>query len=152
MGFTKAEIAKNYRERHKDEVEFKERMRVRSRVYYQQHKASIITNVKAYRSKNQQWYKEMHQRRRTELRLQVLSHYTNGTLKCQCDDCNVIGQQFLTIEHINGGGRKDRLKYGNNARNFYASIVQRGFPKELTALCFNCNCAKSAHGYCHKRS
>lgn len=80
-----------------------------------------------------------------KLRLEVYTHYSNGIPHCAC--CNETVLEFLSIDHINGQGGKDRKKYGN-ACNFLCSIRRRGFPKDLQVLCHNCNQCKRVYGYC----
>jgi hypothetical protein len=64
--------------------------------------------------------------------------------KCAC--CGVIERIFLTLDHVNGGGRKERVVCGNNKA--YMDALRRNFPPDYQVLCFNCNWAKHALGEC----
>ena len=60
--------------------------------------------------------------------------------KCQC--CNETIERFLTVDHPNNDGRKDR---GNMSR-MYRKIIRLNFPEEYRLLCFNCNCGRQVNG------
>lgn len=77
-----------------------------------------------------------------KLRLEILNHYGP---KCVC--CGEARINLLSIEHINGGGLQHRKKVGN-AATFYRWVIKNNFPKDLTILCYNCNCAKGFYGQC----
>ena len=46
--------------------------------------------------------------RRREAKTVVYNHYSNGDVKCNC--CGEREITFLSIDHINGGGKQDCLK------------------------------------------
>jgi hypothetical protein len=79
------------------------------------------------------------------LKLEVISHY--GGI-CQC--CGESDIRVLTIDHIEGGGKKHRKEVG--VGNFYSSLIKNNFPPGFQVLCFNCNSGRSVnHGICpHK--
>ncbi|KKL61610.1 hypothetical protein LCGC14_2193580 [marine sediment metagenome] len=81
-----------------------------------------------------------------KLRQDVLTAY--GRI-CVC--CGELHEEFLTMDHINGGGRKERKKYSGGG--FYASLRSRGFPKDdYRLLCMNCNLSFGRYGYCPHKS
>lgn len=58
----------------------------------------------------------------------------------ECARCGETQPLFLTIDHINGGGTKDR-EFGKVGVSFYRELIQTGYPKgDLQLLCYNCNC------------
>ena len=73
---------------------------------------------------------------RNKLTKQVISHYSKGTKQCHC--CGETEMLFLTVDHINGGGRQDFIKYGNST-NFYSHLVKTNYPMGFQVLCINCN-------------
>lgn len=79
---------------------------------------------------------------------QAIAHYSNGTMKCMCPDCDENRLQFLTIDHINGGGNKHKTEIKN--RNIYRWLAINNFPSKpaLQVLCYNCNCARGNRGKC----
>ena len=65
--------------------------------------------------------------------------------KCAC--CGASEYEFLALDHINGGGRKERLKL--SPYKLYRILIKNNFPQgEHQILCHNCNCAKGAYGTC----
>ena len=67
----------------------------------------------------------------------VFNHYGKF---CAC--CGESEVEFLTIDHIAGGGTQQRLKIGSSS-GFYKWLVKSNFPEGFQTLCFNCNCARS---------
>ena len=84
--------------------------------------------------------------RHNEAKIKVIEHYTGGDIKCMCSGCEVTEIEFLSVEHINGGGQEDRNKSG--ARTFYERLVKDNYPEDIEILCFNCNLSRGFHGYC----
>lgn len=77
----------------------------------------------------------------------VLQHYSGGKMKCDCCDESLI--EFLTIDHIDGGGTKHRVKVGHG--NMYRWLIRNKFPDGYRVLCMNCNFSYGKYGYCpHK--
>jgi hypothetical protein len=69
---------------------------------------------------------------------------------CVC--CGETERAFLTFDHINGGGRKERMALGIRTSMLYA-LRKLNFPTTLQMLCWNCNAAKSYDGSCpHKHA
>lgn len=87
-------------------------------------------------------------RYRQGFRDKVLDHYGR---KCAC--CGETHEAFLTIDHINGGGRKHRLAIGACLSYIlYRWIIEHNYPRNFQVLCFNCNIAKGQYGKCpHER-
>lgn len=84
-----------------------------------------------------------------DYRQRVLDHYGRF---CAC--CGENTEEFLGIDHINGGGNKHRKELGEprNGSAFYKWIIDKGFPTEYQILCHNCNFAKGHYGECpHRR-
>jgi hypothetical protein len=82
--------------------------------------------------------------RRHSLRLEMIAAYGD---RCAC--CGEARQEFLSIEHVNGGGKAHQRRTGN----VLFDLKKRGWPKDgFTLLCFNCNCGKGRLGVCpHER-
>lgn len=89
-------------------------------------------------------------RYREKLRLEVLTHYGGNPPKCAC--CGEMIIQFLTLDHINGGGHKERLKYGMGSFGLYIHLRKTGFPEGYQVFCMSCNFGKRMNnGICpHK--
>lgn len=92
-----------------------------------------------------------------KVKVDVLTHYSDGELKCACCGEEEIG--FLSLDHIDDNGAEHRKELGRGRRGggytFYASLRKNNYPKEyrLQVLCYNCNCAKQFLGKCpHEQS
>lgn len=79
-----------------------------------------------------------------KIRLQALIVYGGNPPHCRC--CGENELNFLTIEHINGGGRKHRL--GKSSQTFCLEIIKENNADKYEVLCMNCNHAKGIHGIC----
>lgn len=78
----------------------------------------------------------------------VLQHYSNGDPKCAC--CGEAIYEFLSLDHIDGGGTQHRKKLGS--KYIVSWIIQNNFPPGFQVLCHNCNMAKGFYGVCpHQR-
>lgn len=65
---------------------------------------------------------------------------------CVC--CGETALEFLTIHHINGGGTQHRKSLSKEGTSFYRWVINNGFPKDLTVLCYNCNCCLEHYKRC----
>lgn len=92
------------------------------------------------RERERSYSREAHARRR----LAVFRHY--GT-ECAC--CGVSNWEFLTIDHVNGGGNKHRREIGVHSGDaFYVWLIKNNYPEGFRTLCMNCNTSYGFHGYC----
>lgn len=86
---------------------------------------------------------------RLRQKLLVISHYSNGTMKCYC--CGEMSIEFMTIDHLNGDGLKHRKEIGKgkaSGGNFYRWLIRNGYPSGFGVLCQNCNFSRGLFGYC----
>lgn len=74
---------------------------------------------------------------------QVLDHYGH---ECAC--CHETEPKFLTIDHINNDGAKQRHPSGGRlkAEKLYRWLILNNFPEGYQILCWNCNCGKHRNG------
>ena len=96
-----------------------------------------------YYTKNREGASKHMREYRRAVRLEVLSHYSVGVPRCAC--CGEEMLEFLCIDHINGGGDRQRKKTGVN---IYAWLRRSSFPLGYRVLCHNCNSALGFYGYC----
>jgi len=79
-----------------------------------------------------------------------MSEYSKNLSKSKEPRCRCCGEKmliFLTIDHMkkrNNVERKKRL----GGKDLYTYLIDRDFPQNRQAFCFNCNSAKSDTGYC----
>ncbi len=103
------------------------------------HRIRIIKHQKSERGKM------LRRRNHRKLREEAMSGYGG---KCEC--CGEDRYEFLAIDHVNGGGRKEREKL--STYQIARKIVNNNFPKEYRVLCHNCNQSIGWYGYCpHKK-
>lgn len=74
---------------------------------------------------------------RKTLKLEMIVAYGE-----RCVLCGEVHWEFLTIDHINGGGTEHRRAIGS--KDIYAWLKRRGWPKNgYRLLCANCNCSQT---------
>lgn len=76
----------------------------------------------------------------------VLEHYGGSAPKCSC--CGLSIYSMLSLDHINGGGRKQHAEVGC----IYDWVIRNSFPSGFRVLCNNCNNAIGTYGYCPHQS
>lgn len=103
--------------------------------YYQRTRQERIRSTKNWRKDNRSRALDCMKKRRIEIKLQLIQGYGG---KCSC--CGETEVAFLTLEHLNGGGREHRR--GTGSLSVYREIIKNNFPHEYTVLCMNCNFAK----------
>ena len=110
----------------------KEKQRRTKKVYWDTHVKVRIANKEAARKR---YYKT-----RDVYKKKVFDHYGWA---CSC--CGEDHVDFLTIDHINGGGHGQRAKVGTG-RSLYRWIAKNNFPADFRTLCYNCNCGRARAG------
>lgn len=73
-------------------------------------------------------------------RMEILSIYSNGTMKCVNCGCDEI--DCLSIDHVNNDGYLQRKNKSCSGFYFYQWIKNNGYPEEFQVLCRNCNWKK----------
>lgn len=77
------------------------------------------------------------------VRLEVYKAY--GGPLCAC--CGESGLKFLSIDHVDGGGVRQRKRDGvGSGRNFMLWLRQQKFPSGYQVLCMNCNHGRHRNG------
>jgi len=65
----------------------------------------------------------------------------------RCAHCGEADRPFLVLDHMNGGGKKDRRGSGG-ARGVWIRLRREGWPPGYQVLCANCNAAKRRMANC----
>ncbi len=134
--YRKTEAGKAFMERRR--AKYARRYAAREQQYRDQKKANRTEHdieVETEKRKRKSWIQK----------LQVIAAY--GAM-CVC--CGETAVEFLTIDHINGGGVK-HVKSLNTT--FYKFLIKNNFPKdEYRLLCMNCNSAYARYGSCPHQS
>lgn len=102
-----------------------------------QRKANLLNNRKFLEKKNKKdeisrhkiYYDKMYK----QLRDEVL-----GLFKNKCNDCGETDKIVLQVDHINGGGTKERKTI--NSLHRYRLVLKN--PDKYQILCANCNVRK----------
>ena len=108
----------------------------KNKAAYRRDAAERVQRTKDWRLKNMPRHRLNTAAHRRRLKHSVMQGYGG---KCTC--CGETEIAFLTIEHLNGGGRK-HFKEAGSSQGVYRDVIARGFPPEFTVLCMNCNHAK----------
>lgn len=94
--------------------------------------------------KNREYNRERTNRKRMEERINALTMYGG---KCAC--CSEWRYEFLSIDHIEGGGAKHRASLNPaDRRDFPRYLRKLGYPQGYRVLCHNCNQSFGLYGYC----
>jgi hypothetical protein len=94
----------------------------------------------AWRAANREHVRAYARRKAAELRDAVLAAYGG---ECAC--CGEQQQEFLTLDHIEGGGTAHRKA---THRKVYEQLRRDGFPPGYRIFCWNCNWAYRLSGSC----
>ena len=79
-------------------------------------------------------------------RLKILQYYSEREKPCcACPTCNEERIEFLSVDHIHGGGRKHITGLGHG---FVYHNLLLTFPQGYRVLCHNCNQSHGLYGYC----
>jgi hypothetical protein len=99
--------------------------------------------------KNKNRKSENSKRYDAKQRMIVINHYSDNKNTCSCCGENIF--EFLTIDHINGGGHEHIRKIVKSG-HLYGWLIKHEFPVGYDVLCMNCNWAKGKYSVCpHKR-
>lgn len=135
----------------------REEHRRRNRDWYKRH-SSDPQFMEHYRQYQREWKRRSYKyeairtarlkndrERRRAIREEVIAAYGGA---CAC--CGEWHLQFLTIDHIHGGGKQHRKQVGS--QGVYVDLKRQGFPKDnYRVLCMNCNWSIRHGGRCIHR-
>jgi hypothetical protein len=103
------------------------------------------------RALHKEQYNAVHRASRQRIKREVFEAY--GGARCVC--CGESHEEFLTIDHIHGGGglhrsKPDMANYIGD--EFYRLLKKKGYPPGYQVRCMNCNFAKRGGSVCpHKK-
>ena len=96
-------------------------------------------------AKNRERYNASKYIYRDKIKMEGLSIYSNGEIKCkQCGETDI---DVLCLDHIENNGADHRKELGiaargRNGSNTYETLKKAGWPPGLQVLCANCNMRK----------
>lgn len=117
--------------------------------YYSYCRPCLNERSKPKTEKQRIAHRERNATYRAKIRQDVLDAYGG---KCEC--CGESRNEFLALDHIHGGGSKERREMANNTSGgVYRIARDAGFSKDkYRLLCHNCNSSIGWYGYCpHQR-
>jgi hypothetical protein len=126
---THLDVIERYNQKNSEKI--KER-RKRNRLAFLEEE---LAYNRKYKLENKERLAEHNKRKRMELRVDVLSHYSPEMC---CDVCKENNIEFLAIDHINGGGADHRRRCPSS-ESMYRDIKKSGYPDGFRVLCHNCN-------------
>ncbi len=80
---------------------------------------------------------------RRKYKYKAIFYYSGGEMKCIC--CGETIYEFLSIDHINGGGNKHRKEIRKNIGEW---LIKNNYPSGYRVLCHNCNSSLGHNHYC----
>jgi hypothetical protein len=106
-----------------------------------------LANHERLKAAHAAWYHEHREERREyrKMYLQRLKAKVYAAYGNYCACCGENNAGFLSIGHVNGGGRKHRRAVGGGTM-VLLDIIKRGFPSEFQLLCYNCNLGRQFSG------
>ncbi len=145
--FNKKEWLKNYREKNKEKL-------------YKQMKDYNVKNKDKLKKYYKDFYPEFYKNNKKRLikeRMERTTKYRDIVYAAYGNVCNCCGETnslFLTVDHVNNDGHKDKNKNGDrySGLSLYLRIIKADFPADFQILCYNCNMGKARNkGVCpHK--
>lgn len=81
--------------------------------------------------------------RRIRIKQEVITKY-GGSCRC-CGEDNVM---FLSLDHVNGGGTKERSEDRLLGGRLYRTLRKLPVDPKYQVMCYNCNFAKGDRGVC----
>jgi hypothetical protein len=106
-----------------------------NRESYNRNPAARVAAAMRWRQKNSERHYAYTRDHRQVVKARLIAGYGG---ECTC--CGETEIAFLTLEHINGGGRAHRAI--KDSLGIYREVIKAGFPPEYTVLCMNCNFAR----------
>ena len=84
--------------------------------------------------------------KRSERKIQLINFYSKGKDECVC--CKENNVKFLSMDHINGGGKEHREQIAKELgwQDLYKWLIKHNFPEGFQVLCYNCNFGRQQNG------
>jgi len=131
---------RKYRQEHKLELSVKKHdYYLKTQEYYDNNKDAILKQhndyLQTHRPEMEKAWREYAMNtkdKRLRDKITVLTHYGNG--ECACVKCGCSDLRALSIDHINGGGRKHNEEI---KERIYGWLIKNNFPDGYQTLCMN---------------
>ena len=104
--------------------------------YHEKNKIKIRLRQYRYRKDNVEYLKTYDRQYNLNRKITIFNAYGG----CKCSICNITDIDVLSVDHINGGGRKQKRELGNiSSTGLYRWIINNNYPPGYRVLCMNCN-------------
>jgi len=121
-----------------------ERYNQTQKIWRQNNRDRSIQAAKIWQQNNRDGHNQSQRESRHRLRNEVIDAYGG---KCAC--CGETRKEFLSIDHKNGNGNKQKKEIGaRTSQEFYCWLKENNYPDGFQVLCFNCNCGKGTYSVC----
>lgn len=108
--------------------------------YYQAHKRNLDEYTTGWWKSHVKQYYALTKKHREKRRLEVLSHYSDGEIKCKM--CGYTDIRALSIDHILGKGTTHRKQTKGGGYYLYSWLKKNNYPDGYQVLCMNCQFIK----------
>lgn len=109
---------------------------------YKEKRKMLNEKGRKHYAANKEHLRKLRHEKHVRYRMECLIHYSDNPPFCNC--CGEKTIEFLALDHIGGGGTRDRKQNGSNQY----SKIRIGWPPLFQVLCHNCNMAKGFYGIC----
>ncbi len=114
----------------------------------------IIRDDPKYKKRVKDYGRKWQERNKENRRIKIQNNHKSQRQICiehygrSCACCGESTYEFLSIDHIDGGGGKHRKQTNGHTQRW---LIKNNFPPGFRILCHNCNQALGHYGYCpHK--
>ena len=127
------------------DAEYKHNHYIKNKERYKElHKKWVENNKGINKKYKDRWYKDNAEKLRSiRLNAKLIVYEAYGN-KCSC--CGESNIKFLSIDHVNNDGYKERKGRGGSSDHIMRNIIKNKFPDTYQLLCFNCNLGKARNG------
>lgn len=105
-----------------------------TRQYYIENKEQVDKTNKRWYVNNKKRANVFAKKSRENRKVEILEHYGGA----YCSICEVGDVEILTLDHVAGGGTKQRRKF-KDGHAIYRWIINNNYPGGFRVLCRNCN-------------
>lgn len=107
----------------------------RANAYYAKNKDKVLAANKRRREANPIQSRQWHNASNFRLKIEVLKHYSPDLVCERCGEKDIL---VLSVDHINGGGNKQKKELGLMGGRFYQWLKNNNYPSGFRVLCMNC--------------
>lgn len=101
---------------------------------------------RAYQKEHRDIYRCSAKRTSINNKRACIEHYGGPSPMCEC--CKKDTYEFLTLDHIGGGGNAHKREINRQGNTLYGWLKKNNFPSGFRVLCHCCNFSFGAYGYC----